>query len=120
MTGTWPWPDDLDATVAAPDSHTVIFENDLVRVLEIVLASGTKEPEHTHRWPSVMTVIAPARIRFFAGGELAYESREAEPAGPRPPQWMDPEGPHSVENIDTCVFRAHRVELKRPRDGAPT
>ncbi len=120
MTEPWQWPDHLDATIAAPDSHTVIFENDLVRVLEIVLPPGVKEPEHTHRWPSLMTVMDPARIRFFAEGELAYESLGAEPTGPRPPRWMDPEGPHSVENIDTCVFRAHRVELKRPRDGAPT
>lgn len=27
-------------------------------------------------------------------------------------QWMDPEGPHSVENVDQRRYHAIRVELK--------
>jgi hypothetical protein len=29
---TWPWPDTLDAVVAAPGSHRVVFENERTRV----------------------------------------------------------------------------------------
>lgn len=109
----WPWADELDGVIAAPDSHRLLFENDRVRVLEVVVAAGAREPEHTHRWPSVMIVDEPARIRYYEHGVQTFES----PAGDTPPQgpragWMDPEGPHSVENIDTCRYHALRIELR--------
>ena len=53
---TWPWPETMDATVAAPDSHRVLLENDRIRVLEVVIESGVREPEHTHRAVSVMII----------------------------------------------------------------
>src|SRR4029453_13603018 len=34
----WPWPDTLDAVVAAPGSHRVVFENQLARVLDVTIA----------------------------------------------------------------------------------
>ena len=46
--GVWPWPDSLDAVVAAPGSHRVVLENELTRVLEVTIAPGEREPEHTH------------------------------------------------------------------------
>jgi hypothetical protein len=45
----WPWPDDLDACIAAPASHHVLFENDAARVLEVIIQPGTREPLHPHR-----------------------------------------------------------------------
>jgi hypothetical protein len=62
------WPDDLDACIAAPASHHVLFENDAVRVLEVIIEPGTREPLHTHRTPSVMIVDRPARIRYYHRG----------------------------------------------------
>jgi hypothetical protein len=41
----------------------VIFENRVTRVLEVTIAAGEREPELTQRWPSVMVVHRPARIR---------------------------------------------------------
>jgi hypothetical protein len=52
----WLWPDSLDACIAAPQSHRVLFENDLARVLEVVIEPGTREPLHTHRAPRVKIV----------------------------------------------------------------
>lgn len=109
---SWPWPDSLDATVAAPESHVVVFENDQVRVLEVVIPAGTREPEHTHGRPSVMTVVEPAHIRYFSGDNLVSELSGDIEREPRPPEWMEPEGPHSVENLDDHVYRAYRMELK--------
>jgi hypothetical protein len=37
----WPWPDTLDAVVAAPGSHRVVFENQLARVLEVTIAPAS-------------------------------------------------------------------------------
>ena len=112
---TWDYPDELDATVAAPNSHRVLLENDQVRVLEVTLEPGAHEPEHTHRWPSVMITDQPVRIRYFTGPELTYETPDPMPDGPVPrTSWLAPEGPHSVHNLDqTKPMHAFRIEFKQ-------
>jgi hypothetical protein len=109
----WPWPQTMDALQAAPASHRVLLDNDRVRVLEVVIEPGAREPEHTHRAASVMIVDEPARIRYYQGAALQFESpeRPGSPPGVRV-RWMEPEGPHSVENIDERRYHAIRVELK--------
>jgi hypothetical protein len=110
----WPWPDSLDAVVAAPGSHRVVLENATIRALQVTIAPGEREPEHTHCWPSVMVVHGPARIHYYSGDTLTFTSPELPlPAaeGPRV-SWLDPEGPHSVENIDSHPYEAFRIELK--------
>ena len=47
------WDPVLDAVIAAPGNHRVLFENDALRVLEVTLLDGEEEPTHHHRWPSV-------------------------------------------------------------------
>lgn len=50
------WDPALDAVAAAPRNHKVLFENDRVRVLEVILDPGEEEPVHHHRWPSVFVL----------------------------------------------------------------
>jgi len=94
----------MDALVAAPASHRVLLENDRVRVLEVVIEPRTREPEHTHQAASVMIVDEPARIRYYRGGTLQYESqaRFESPPGGRV-RWMEPEGPHSVQTSTSAA-----------------
>ncbi|MFT3973219.1 MAG: hypothetical protein QM699_07155 [Amaricoccus sp.] len=47
------WDLSLDAVAAAPANHKVLFENERLRVLEVILEPGDEEPVHHHRWPSV-------------------------------------------------------------------
>ena len=47
------WDPALDAVVAAPVHHKVLFENDQLRVLEVTLPPDDEEPLHHHRWHSV-------------------------------------------------------------------
>lgn len=47
------WDPALDAVAAAPANHKVVFENDRLRVLEVILEPDEEEPTHHHRWPSV-------------------------------------------------------------------
>lgn len=110
----WHWPDSLDAVVAAPGSHRVVFENETTRVLEVTIAPGEQEPEHTHRWQSVMVVHQPARIRYYTGDTLTFTSPEQPSPAERGPRvaWLEPEAPHSVENIDSHAYEAFRVEFK--------
>jgi hypothetical protein len=112
----WPWPDSLDAVVAAPGSHRVVFESHVTRVLEVTIAPGEREPEHTHRWPSVMVVHRPARIRYYAGDTLTFTSPDRPSPADQGPHagWLDPEAPHSVENIDSHAYEAFRIEFKQP------
>ena len=109
----WSWPESMDALLAAPASHRVLLANDRVRVLEVVIEQGAHEPEHTHQAASVMIIDEPARIRYYEAGALVSESpaRPISPPGVRV-RWMQPEGPHSVENIDGHRYHAIRVELK--------
>jgi len=46
----------MDAVVAAPIHHKVIFENAKLRVLEVTLEPQDEEPLHHHRWPSVFVL----------------------------------------------------------------
>jgi hypothetical protein len=108
----WDWPPSMDAVVAAPESHRVLFENDEVRVLEVTIAAGHREPEHTHRQPSVMIVDGPARIRYYEGDVLTFSSPPGTAVAGTRASWMEPEGPHSVENVDTRPYHAIRVELQ--------
>ena len=81
----WPWPDDLDACIAAPASHHVLFENDAVRVLEVIIEPGTREPLHTHRTPSVMIVDRQPESATTTGDALTYETHPALPSRKREP-----------------------------------
>lgn len=117
----WPWPASLDAVSAAPDSHEILLENSSVRVVRVHIAPGVREPRHTHRWPSVMIVDRPARIRYYGeGDELVFESPQNIETTPHALSWMPPEGPHSVENIDTDSYYAYRIELKQAASGGGT
>jgi predicted metal-dependent enzyme (double-stranded beta helix superfamily) len=107
----WPWPDRMDAVLAAPASHRVLVDNDRVRVLEVTIEPGAREPEHTHRAPSVMIIDEPAPIRYHQGPALLFESQPPPRPGVRV-RWMEPEGPHSVENTGPHRYHAIRVELK--------
>ena len=109
------WDPALDAVAAAPDSHRVLLENDLVRVLEVVIRPGEREPAHTHRWPSVMVGLDAARIRYYDSEQkLRFETPEDRDldGAELSADWLGPEPLHAVENIDEMVFRALRVELK--------
>ncbi len=111
--GDWRWGDELDAVNAAPVSHRVVFENEHVRVLEVAVPAGTTEPEHTHKWPSVMITDRRARIRYRIGDEVSFTSPDPlPPPGELKGAWIGPEGPHAIENIDTIDSHALRIEFK--------
>lgn len=108
---SWRWPDDLDGPIAAPESHRVLLDEGEVRVLEVIVRAGHREPEHTHRHPSVMIVDRPARLRYHAearpGVDIARPANDQ--VGPRA-ELLAPEGLHSVENVDDHDYHAFRIE----------
>ena len=102
------FPEGFDAVAAAPESHKVLFENASVRVLEVLVPPGVKEPMHHHRWRSIF-------LNWDVGGRTAHQriyhldgSVHDIPSQERPlvpgvwrVKWMEPEPMHSVENLET-------------------
>ena len=74
------WPPHLDALVAAPANHRLLFEDDSVRVLEVTVEPGERENLHHHRWPSIMVVLARPNYRNFDA-----DGNEIPPSGGTPP-----------------------------------
>jgi len=116
MQSGWPWPDSLDALIAAPAFHTLTFENDRVRVIHTLIPPGALVPLHTHRWPAVAHVLSTSDfIRRDQNGDALLDSRKiAAPPSLPATQWLDPLPPHTVENIGTSEISILIVELKAP------
>jgi hypothetical protein len=89
----------------------VLLETPEIRVLEIVIEPGAREPQHVHRSPSVMIVDEPARIRYYDSETLTFTSPPTVDRAAIRATWMPPEGPHSVENIDEHTYHAFRIEF---------
>jgi len=122
------YPDGYDAPQAAPNSHKVIFENSIVRVLQVTVPPpGATEPMHYHRWPSFF-------LSWDTGGPSPHVhyhrpdgSVKDEPSvdGPVHPggwkiEWMKPEPMHAIEVMpDSPAERSDRpllrVEIKTSR-----
>jgi hypothetical protein len=113
----WPWPDSLDALLAAPGNHTVLFENERVRVLHTRILPGQKVPVHTHRWPSVLFILTWSDfLRRDDLGVVTLDTRQAvEVPKVNTPTWLEPLPPHSVENVGREEINNVQVEIK----GAP-
>ncbi len=103
------FPAGYDAVQAAPGSHKVIFENALVRVLEVTIPpNGQTEPMHHHRWPSFFlewdTGGRSAHIRYHQPGGIVRDSPSIEEpthAGRWSVRWMKPEPLHAIESVDS-------------------
>lgn len=112
---SWEWPDGLDALVAAPDHHTLLFENDDVRVLDARVPSGEVVPVHTHRWPGVLYIIRTGHfVRRNPDGEVLVDSRASGIVlHPGTAVWTPAVPPHTLENADTAEIHMIAVELKQ-------
>lgn len=111
MSKNWPWPPELDAMIAAPNHHTLILENDRIRLLDTRIPVGDTVPVHTHRWPGVYYTIQFSHfIRRDGEGKLLVDSRTA---GERPSAaFLENLPPHTVENVGDAEIHLVSVELK--------
>jgi quercetin dioxygenase-like cupin family protein len=108
-----PWPPELDAIAAAPENHTLLFENDSVRVLDTCIAAGQSTPLHTHRWPAALYSLSWSDfVRRDEHGQTVVDSRKITPITPGSALWTPPLAAHTLENIGTSELRVIAVELK--------
>jgi hypothetical protein len=92
-------PDALDAAAVAPGTHKVLIDNDSIRILDVNLPAGAKEPAHSHVWPAIIVEDAPR-----AGAPAAVRNFKS--------RW---EGPQKNDAGETAKTPVHylRIELKK-------
>ena len=110
----WRWPDSLDAMVAAPDHHSVVLENEQVRVLRTRIMPGQMVPVHTHRWPSVQLIVSWSDLvrRDHLGNVMLDTRTVSESPKLNTPLWHPALAPHSVENVGGSEIHALQIEIK--------
>ena len=98
----------FDAPIAAAKTHKILFENDKVRILEVHIPAGVKEPLHEHPYKSITIIESPARLKYCDkdGKEISTVLNEGV-------SWIEPMGLHTAENVDSRPFKGYRVELKK-------
>jgi hypothetical protein len=110
----WPWPDSLDAVIAAPAHHKLVLENERVRVLDTRIPAGDVVPVHTHRWPAIYYTIAPGDfVRRDGEGKVLFDSRTVPGMlSASAANFIECLPPHSVENVGPAEIHLISVELK--------
>jgi quercetin dioxygenase-like cupin family protein len=105
---------DEDPAVTNPKHYTVLWENDLVRVLEYSDEPGDKTSFHVHPDSVMVTLSSFERRLFVAENEKNVALRAGEAV------WL-PAQRHAGENIGTTPTHTILIELKQstnsPTDG---
>ena len=91
----------------APDGKKILVDNEHIRMVEVTILPGGKEPIHSHP-EYIEYVTEPAKLLVTYPGK-------------KPVQWETikdkaysgkPEPPHSIENIDNKTFKCILIEMK--------
>ncbi len=108
------WPGELDALIAAPQHHKLLFENEFVRVLDANIPPGEITNVHTHRYPASLYIISWSDfIRYDAEGMVLVDSRTfAKTPAPASALWSGPLPPHALKNIGANDLHVISVEIK--------
>jgi hypothetical protein len=107
------WRDELDALRAAPRHHTLLFENELVRVLDTTVPPRDTVPLHTHQWPAALYILNWSHfVRRDSEGCTMIDSRIAGKPADDIALWSGPLPPHTLENVGESELRVISVELK--------
>lgn len=119
-TSKWTFPDSLDAIKMAPESHKIVFEDSIVRILQVILEPNETEPMHTHQWKSVMWFTNAASMTYYQwdldNNQFFIKDSISIPQMPREilnqGEFLDAEGPHAIRNLENHQAMAYRVEFK--------
>ncbi len=99
--------------IAAPDHHTVLFENSEVRVIETVVRAGDSTPIHTHPKTVMYVISGDQFVRRDDAGHVMVDTREQGAAFVMPPViWSDGTPPHVIENPGNEDLIVIGIELK--------
>ena len=95
-----------DPLKVAPETYSVVFENDQVRVLRAVVAPSAKTPMHEHP-ANVVIPLTDAVVRFTLPDGTTQDVQLTRGT----PVW-GPAGMHAGENVSQAKGEVIIVELK--------
>jgi len=105
-----------DALRAAPSQHRLIFENDSIRIIELILAPGQETPPHSHSDGIVwVTSNSQVVISDFSGGSTSAARKDTVSLRADQVNVYREEKAiqlHSIKNVGTEEYREYRVEFK--------
>lgn len=109
------WPPELDALITAPQHHKLLFENELVRVIDANIPAGETTNVHTHQHSASLYFICWSDfIRYDADGNVLLDSRSLEKTpAPGTALWSGPLPPHALKNIGDNALQVICVEIKQ-------
>lgn len=96
-----------DAVTIAPHLHTIIFEDDKMRVLKVSVKPGDKAEMHWHP-RNINYVLSSGTLRFERPDGTSSDVTLTEGQVTSAPN----ESSHVVENIGDCIVETIQVELK--------
>lgn len=111
---SWNRNEELDALTAAPQHHKLLFENEIVRVLDTCIPPGEITAIHTHKWPASLYVISASDfIRYDAEGNVLLDSKDLlKPMAKSTALWSEPLSPHALKNTGNRNLHIISVEIK--------
>jgi oxalate decarboxylase/phosphoglucose isomerase-like protein (cupin superfamily) len=95
-----------DAVTIAPRLHEIIFENDKIRVLKVIVKPGDKAKMHWHP-ENINYILKSGRLRFTKPDSSTVDIDLTEGQ-----VTSSPESSHAVENIGDSEVQTVQVELK--------
>jgi hypothetical protein len=105
---------DYDAVRVSGDHHRLLFENETVRVLEVIIPPGETTKFHSHPMPGVFITNQPAtRTSRNLEGEIFKTTNREDFDPSQPAQWREgSDMPVSVTVTDSMAMKVIRVEMK--------
>lgn len=104
------WPqaadDPLDSLIACKDTQHLIFENQLVRVVDDQIPPGVQEPMHRHRHGVQVYINNYTNEQTTQEGKQTVQNHKSGTAA-----WSEATV-HTVKNIGSTPSHAIRIELK--------
>lgn len=88
--------------------HTLVIDNERVRIYRLVLAPGESTGMHTHALSRLSVVVEGGRVEV----ESDREGRRMENFKPGDFRWRDGKQTHTIENRSTSRFEMIEIEWK--------
>lgn len=96
------------ASLAEVAGHTLVMENDRVRVVRLVLAPGESTKVHSHALRGIGIALTKGDLSIEAPGKDAKTMQ----LSPGDYQWHEPGTTHSLTNVGSTAIEVVDIELK--------
>lgn len=95
-----------DAVSISPQLHTVLFEDEMVRVVKLVFPPAAKEAMHWHP-RSVSYILSPGKVRHMKSDRTVTEAKLTTGIVTSSPERL-----HAVENVGESTVEIVQIEFK--------